>query len=173
MNVQTLSRNPTAYLRNAVRKIGAETTLNYDSEERRMEHTSFQKRGILSDFWDVTAKLPRNEQVSLAASVLVQQVAQNGPTTENRTFVRQLGSRFSNDELATLKSIVERHPLLQKRSKSDASDLLQQIETLLKDSRPLQVQENAPTPRLQPRPLSPDEIFFQTTLLKGPQKTLM
>ncbi len=141
-----------------------ETALSYDKSERRMEHSSFQPTHILMSFWDVVQRLPRQEQMSLAANAMASQVSQNGLNRESRDFVRSFKNRFNPQELETILGAVKQHPLLQKKGADTKEEFLRIIQEILEMPAAIKADDQlAPAPG-RPLPRSPEELFFQMTL---------
>jgi hypothetical protein len=141
-----------------------ETALSYDKSERRMEHSSFQPNHILMSFWDVVQRLPRQDQISLAANALASQVSQNGLNRESRDFIRSFKNRFQPQDLEAILGAVRQHPLLQKKGAATKDEFLRTIQEILEMPAAIKADDQlAPAPG-RPLPRSPEELFFQLSL---------
>lgn len=149
--------------RSTVLKAGG-NTLNYDHEERRMQHTNFQNNRLTYSFWELTNGMSRQNQISMAASVMVNQLVENGLTKDMQEFTQTIGRKFSADELQALKKEIKGHKLLLKRSGIEIDAVMKHVENLWPSlSQPYKAGE---TPKNKIPLRSPDEIFFQTAFNK-------
>lgn len=147
----------------------AETALSYDNSERRMEHSAFQASHILNSFWDVVQRLPRQDQMSLAANVMASQLSQNGLDRENRDLLRSFKNRFTPAELEGIVTQVKDHPLLQKKETAAKDEFLRVIQEILEVPASIKAQDQLTPAPGRPLPRSPEEIFFQMSLKPRPR----
>lgn len=141
-----------------------EPAITFDSTERRMEHSSFQSSDLLQDFWNLTQRMPRQDQMSLAATVLASQANQNGITNDARSFIANLKSRFTQSEIGSIRDMVENHTSLKTKSKAQINEFWNQIEQVMSDIDTREAGDSLTENGSRPLPRSPEEIFFQTTL---------
>lgn len=146
------------------RSQSVEPAITFDSTERRMEHSSFQSSDILQDFWNLTQRMPRQDQMSLAATVLASQANQNGISNDARSFIANLKSRFTDSEIDSIRGMVEKHTSLQAKSKAQINEFWSQIEQVLSDLDTREAGDSLTENDSRPLPRSPEEIYFQTTL---------
>lgn len=139
--------------------------LKFDHENKLMGASGFPKNDLLAQFWGMTDKMPKKDQISLAASVIASKVFQNGMTPENKTFIKNIKNRFSPDEIGNLESQVKAHPMIQGKPADKVADFMKELDGFLnkQNSEIGAIKQQQPTaaPRL------PEEIFFQTTLKFG------
>ena len=141
--------------------------LAFDTEERRMNHSGFQKVNLAQNFWDMTGKLPRENQIDLASSVVVNQLLQNGKLPENRSFLEGMKSRFGSQDIEGLRNSIRSHRLLQNRSENEVESWLKKVGNFFNATTPMKVGESKPSKQSPTRLSSPEAIFFQRTLLQN------
>ena len=133
----------------------------------RMEHSGFRVGGMTDDFWDSVQKMPRADQVNLAALAVISQSGKDGVNPENRHFVENLKNRFSGQELQAVRDAIRSHPLVKNRTNAEIDRLMEQLQSLWTPSAGKEAQEIAPS-RPETVPLhSPDQLFFQISLLQS------
>ena len=136
--------------------------VRYDRDGRQMAHTSFRRPDFKEAFWDVVKTLPRDQQVSLATNALASQLKQTGDSPENREFIRSFSSRFSTEEKASVKNLLETHPLFQNVPARQRGEFQFLIDRLWNEAGFQDAQQKQP--KDAPRPLTgPDELFFKTS----------
>ena len=141
------------------------TQLKFDHDNKLMGATSLAKNDLIAQFWGMTNKMPKKDQISLAASVIASKVFKNGMTPENKAFIKNIKNKFSPDEIGNLESQVRTHPMMRGKAPDKVSDFMKALQQSLdkNNSEIGSLDNNKPltTPRL------PEEIFFQTTLKFG------
>jgi len=169
VNVGSLSSSQMTYQKPVLARHTSDFVVPYDNEERRMEHTSFRGNQLLNDFWETTKKMPREDQVSLAASVWTSQVLQNGLNGECKNFYESAKSRFSSEDLNSFKQQVKSHPLLKTRNKDVLDGFLKRIDSLWSQEEQESLSEEPRFKETSPA-LSPADIFFRTSLINNKSK---
>lgn len=135
---------------------------SFDIENRQTRPNSAKKDDLVSQFWNITDSMPRENQVSFAATVMAGRIMKQGITEENKSFLQNVSNRFSPEEIGAIKKQVMNNPAVQGQSNSD-------IEKFFKDFDQFISQQNATEldplkkQQAQPRFRTPEEIFFQTT----------
>lgn len=164
MNVGTITTRSQQLETARSRNRNAEPAISFDSTERRMEHSSFRSSDILQDFWNLTQRMPRQDQMSLAATVLASQSNQNGMSSETRSFIANLKTRFSPSEIETIRGMFEKHASLKSKSETQIQDLWNQIQQVLSNNVTEETGDSLTENGTRPLPRTPEEIYFQTTL---------
>lgn len=132
----------------------------------RMEHSGFRVGGMTEDFWDSVQKMPRGDQMNLAALAVISQSSGEGVNPESRHFVQNLKNRFNNQELQAVRDTIRSHPLVKNRTSGEIDKLMEQLQGLWAPTAGKEAQDVAPV-KPETVPLrSPDQIFFQTTMLQ-------
>ncbi len=132
----------------------------------RMEHSGFRVGGMTEDFWDSVQKMPRPEQVNLAALAVISQSGNEGVNPESKHFVQNLKNRFNSQELQTVRDAIRSHPLVKNRTQGEIDKLMEQLQGLWAPTAGKEAQDIAPV-KPETVPLrSPDQLFFQTTMLR-------
>jgi hypothetical protein len=162
MNVGSLNQNLYNQITKPLKNKKAEAAITFDNTERRMEHTSLQKDDLMNQFWGMTNDMPKENQVSLAASVIVSKVFNNGITNENKGFVKSISDRFSPEEIGALKQEVKNHPMIQNKDSAQIQNFMKQFDKFLNNGT--SELEGLQKQRANPNLRTPEEIFFQTTL---------
>lgn len=162
VNINSLSQN----LFNKINKPNSikkpEAALKFDSENKLMGASTDNKDDLLSQFWSMTDKMPKEDQVSLAASVIASKVFSNGITSENKAFIKNIGNKFSPNEIGDLKNEIKSHPLIKDKSAAQVDNFIKDFEQFLaKPTSEIGALQNG---RPISTPRSPEEIFFQTTM---------
>ncbi|OQA05947.1 MAG: hypothetical protein BWY66_02141 [bacterium ADurb.Bin374] len=142
----------------------SEPAISFDSTERRMEHSSFQSSDILQDFWNLTQRMSRQDQMSLASTVLASQANQDGISSDARSFIANLKTRFSPSEIETIRGMFEKHASLKSKSDAQIQDLWNQIQQVLSGNKTEETGDSLTENDSRPLLRSPEEIYFQTTL---------
>lgn len=166
MNVQTALNTANNTLTGVKTHRSQEARILYDNEGRRMQHSEFRAGSMISSFWELTDSLPRPDQLSLAANLIVNQTMQNGMTEENRNFLEKTRERLSPEDLADLRNIIDNHPTLQRSGTAQRERLLQQIQAIWPSQQQEKSREVMGAPTERPR--TPEEIFFQSSSLWNP-----
>ncbi|HOY66180.1 MAG TPA: hypothetical protein PLP29_04775 [Candidatus Ozemobacteraceae bacterium] len=164
MNVGTLNSRMPRLESPAARSRTNEPAIIFDNTERRMEHSSFQVPNMLQDFWNLTQRMPRQDQMSFAATVLASQAGQNGISSEARPFLANLKERFSGSELDAIQKMVRNHPSLQNKPTGQIDAFWEQVEQVWSELDSQKADDGLPTREAGPAPRTPEEIYFQTTL---------
>lgn len=132
----------------------------------RMEHSGFRVGGMTEDFWDSVQKMPRADQMNLAALAVISQSGDEGVNPESRHFVQNLKNRFNSQELQTVRDAIRSHPLVKNRTSGEIDKLMEQLQGLWAPTAGKEALDVAPV-KPETVPLrSPDQIFFQTTMLR-------
>jgi hypothetical protein len=147
----------------------AEVSISFDNEGRRMNHSEFKKDDLINQFWGMTSNVPKENQISLAASVMATRVVDKGITPETKGFLQNISNRFSPEEIGSLKSEVKNHPLMRNRPQGDLEKFLEEFDAFIAGQQSNQMQ-NLQKKQANPKFRSPEEIFFQTTFLNIPQE---
>lgn len=134
----------------------------FQLEERRMKHSEVKQDNLINQFWNLTDSMPRENQVEMAASVIAGRFMEQGITSENESFIKNISNRFSPEEIGNLKDQIKNHPKTQDK---DISELERFFENLDKNVTQYQTGELNHLQKQQAKPefRSPEEIFFQTT----------
>ncbi|MEW6708579.1 MAG: hypothetical protein AB1403_02060 [Candidatus Riflebacteria bacterium] len=157
----------TRYNRTANNNSRAEVSISFDDEGRRMNHTSFNKDDLMNQFWGMTGNMPKENQISLAASVMATKVFDQGITPETKNFLQNISNRFSPEEIGSLKKEIKNHPAMQNKAKSALDKFLNDFDAFISGQQSTQM-ENLQKQQANPKFRTPEEIFFQTTFLNKP-----
>ncbi|HNW34457.1 MAG TPA: hypothetical protein PKM25_05965 [Candidatus Ozemobacteraceae bacterium] len=164
MNVGTVNTPVQRFDTPSSRNRNSEPAIIFDNAERRMEHSSFQNPNMLQDFWNLTQRMPRQDQMSLAATVLASQANQNGVSSEARPFLANLKNHFTPSEIKSIQSMVRNHPSLQNKPSGQIDAFWEQVEQVWTDLDTQKADDGIPSRNGRPALRSPEEIYFQTTL---------
>ncbi len=140
-----------------------ENSINLEDEDRRNRNTAFKREDFVSQFWNMTDSMPRENQVSFAASVIANRIMKQGMTEENKSFLQNVSNRFSPQEIGNLKAQVLNHPSVKGQSGNDVEAFLKDFDKFITSQQGSDL-EPAKKQQVSPRFKNPDEIFFQTTL---------
>lgn len=131
-------------------------------EERRMNHSQVKHDNLINQFWNLTDSMPRENKVEMAASVIAGRFMEQGITSENESFIKNISNRFSPEELGSLKNQIKNHPKTQDKDISELERLFDGLDksvTLFESDELKSLQKQQANPEFR----SPEEIFFQTT----------
>ena len=163
MNVKNYSQSTLNLFNGQQNAKTRETSLNLEDEDKRNRNTAFKRDDFLSQFWNMTDSMPRQNQISFAASVVANRIMKQGITEENKSFLQNISNRFSPEEIGTLKGEILNHPMVKNQKSSDVEAFLQNFDQFITSQKGNDLD---PTRKQQvsPRLKNSDEIFFQTTL---------
>lgn len=139
-----------------------ETSINLEAEDRRNRNSAFKKDDLLSQFWNMTDSMPRENQISFAASIVANRIMKQGITDENKSFIQNISNRFSPEEIGNLKNEILNHPAVKGKNSDDIQAFLQDFDKLITSQKAGEL-EPARKQQAGPKFRTPDEIFFQTT----------
>ncbi len=144
-----------------------ETRINLEDEGRKNRHTTDQGNDLVSQFWNMTDSMPRDNQISFAASIVANRIMKQGITDENKSFLQNISNRFSPEEIGNLKNEILNHPAVKNQANSDVETFLKDFDKFIASQKGTDLE---PTRKQQvsPRLKNPDEIFFQTTFNQQP-----
>lgn len=152
---------------NSLNNSRQEVKISFDNEERRMNHTAFSKDDLINQFWSMTNDMPKQNQISLAASVVATRVLDQGITPETKNFLQTISNRFSPEEIGALKSELKNHPMVRNKSAQTVEKFMNDFDAFIAGQQSTQM-ETLQKQQANPKFLSPEEIFFQTTFLNRP-----
>ncbi len=167
MNVSAYSQNMFSRYNKPLNNSRPEVSIGFDDEGRKMSHTSFNKDDIISQFWSMTDNMPKENQISLAASVVATKVFDQGITPETKNFLKNISNRFSPEEIGSLKTEIKNHPMIRSKANNAIEKFMNDFDAFLTGQQSTQM-ENLQKQQANPKFLSPEEIFFQTTFLIKP-----
>jgi hypothetical protein len=129
-----------------------------------MSHTGFRQDNLLNQFWNMTEAMPKENQISLAASVTASKVFNQGINAENSHFLKNISNKFSPEEIGTLKNEILNHPMVQNKASGDIEKFMKEFDAFMGSQQSTQM-ENLQKQQANPKYRTPEEIFFQTTFL--------
>lgn len=147
------------------------STSNFSLDLEKMQHSHIKQESMANRFWNITDSMPRENQIDLAASVIAGRIINEDLTTENQAFLQNISKRFTEDEVAQIKQMVEQHPNTLNRDSVEVEQILGEIKQMLTNfdkNEPSEGQEQQAHPVFY----SPDELFFRTTLKEQPAITM-
>ncbi|GAB4269156.1 MAG: hypothetical protein Kow0029_05020 [Candidatus Rifleibacteriota bacterium] len=162
MNVGTVNQSLYNRFARTNRAARNEASISLAQEGRRMNHTGFKKDDIVSQFWSLTNSMPKENQISLAASVMASKMFNQEVTPETKNFMQNLSNRFSPDEIGALKIEIRNHPMVRDKSLGEIEKFMNQLDSFISSQQSTQL-ENLQKQQANPKFRSPEEIFFQTT----------
>ena len=162
MNVGNFSQSTVSIFNGHQSTRTRENSINLESEGRHNRHTTGKADDLVSNFWNMTDSMPRQNQISFAASIVANRIMKQGITDENRSFLQNISNRFSPEEIGNLKSEIIKHPAVQNQKSSDVQTFLQDFEKFISGQKGSDL-EPARKQQVSPNLKSPDDIFFQTT----------
>lgn len=166
MNVGALNQTDLNIFKNSDKSNNKEVSISFDDQMRKMNHTDFQTDDLLSQFWNMTDKMPRDNQISLTASVMASKVFGKGVNDETKSFLKNVSNRFSPEEIGALKEEIKNHPMIRNKSDQDINNFINQFEAFISGQQNGEIndlQKQQAAPQLK----TPEELFFQTAFLKG------
>ena len=113
----------------------SETAINLEDEDRRNRHSAFKKDDLVSQFWNLTDSMPRENQISFAASIVANRVMKQGITDENKSFLQNISNRFSPAEIGNLKNEILNHPAVKGKNSGDVAAFLQDFDKLISSQK--------------------------------------
>jgi hypothetical protein len=171
MNVGNYSQTTLNIFNGKKNAATAETRINLEDEGRRNLHSAYQGNDLVSQFWNMTDSMPRDNQISFAASIVANRIMKQGITDENKSFMQNISNRFSPEEIGNLKNEILNHPAVKSKSDSDVEAFIKDFDKFIASQKGSDLE---PTRKQQvsPRIKNPDEIFFQTTFNQKPSVDL-
>ncbi|MGM0598891.1 MAG: hypothetical protein ACQETH_03630 [Candidatus Rifleibacteriota bacterium] len=166
MNVNALNQTDFNILNNNEKNNGKEVSISFDDQMRQMNHTAFQTDDLLNQFWNMTDKMPKDNQISLTASVMASKVFGKGVNDETKSFLKNVSNRFSPEEIGALKDEIKNHPMIRNKSDQDINSFINEFESFINSQQKGQMndlQKQQAAPQLK----TPEELFFQTAFLKN------
>ncbi|MDD2625054.1 MAG: hypothetical protein PHQ02_09575, partial [Candidatus Riflebacteria bacterium] len=112
----------------------------------------------------ITDSMPREGQISFAASIIANRVMQQGITGENEGFVKNIGNKFNLEEINTLKSEVRASALIKNKESHEIDAFLKNFDELIDIQKKTQL-ESAKEQQAQPKYNNPADVFFRSTML--------
>lgn len=167
MNVSAYSSNMFSRYNKPVNNNRPEVSISFDDEGRKMNHSSFNQDDLINQFWSMTDNMPKENQISLAASVVATKVFDQGITPETKNFLQNISNRFSPEEIGSLKSEIKNHPMIRSKADSSVEKFLKDFDAFLTGQQSTQM-ENLQKQQANPKFMAPEELFFQTTFLIKP-----
>ena len=164
MNVNELTQSYNNFYRQQLKRKNTNNDVNLQVNDSNSVYATVQKDDFASKIWNMTDSMPRENQISFTASVLANKMVNQGITDENKVFIKNVSNRFSNDEMNTLKTEFLNDPKVKASDASIVQEFLNSIDAIMseKDNDSLQSQlKNKNLHKFR----TPDEIFFQTSLL--------
>ncbi len=144
----------------ATKKI--DSSNSFEIEDRQMRPNPAKKDDLVSQFWNITDSMPRENQLSFAATVVAGRIMKQGITEENKSFVQNISSRFSPEEIGALKKQVMNHPSIKGQSSGDIEKFFKEFDQFISNQNTTEL-DPLKKQQAQPRFRTPEEIFFQTT----------
>lgn len=144
----------------AAKKI--DSSNSFEIENRQTRPQSARKDDLVSQFWNITDSMPRENQLSFAATVVAGRIMKQGITEENKSFMQNISSRFSPEEIGALKQQVMNHPSVKGQNTSDIEKFFKDFDQFISKQNTTEL-DPLKKQQAQPRFRTPEEIFFQTT----------
>ena len=162
MNIGKL--NQTAYSafsgNTATKKV--DTSNSFEIEDSQMRHSASKKDDLVSQFWNITDSMPRENQLSFAATVVAGRIMKQGITDENKSFMQNISNRFSPEEIGALKQEVLNHPSVKGQNSNEVEKFFKDFDQFISNQNATEL-DPLKKQQANPRFRSPEEIFFQTT----------
>lgn len=128
-----------------------------------MMHSSWSRESSLVDrFRDLTDSMPKENQISLAASLIVGHFSNEEFASEKDAFIENIVLRFDASDINSLKNQITNHPSYGKVNQNEIGKLLHQLEQM---SVNMNLNETDPALNHQALPAfrTPEELFFRST----------
>jgi hypothetical protein len=164
MNVGLINQTMMTRFNRTENRNRPEASISFEQEGRRMNHTSFKKDDLINQFWSMTDSMPKENQISLAASVMAAKVFNEGVTPETKSFMQNIGNRFSPEEIGSLKTEIRNHPMVRDKSTTEIERFMNEFDSFIAGQQTNQMQ-NLQKQQANPKFRTPEELFFQTTFL--------
>jgi hypothetical protein len=164
MNIGMIRQNTLGKIPQTDRQNKDQAAISFEEEGRRMNHTAFNKDDLLNQFWNMTNSMPKDNQISLAASVTASKVFDQGITAETTNFLKTLSRRFSPEDIGSLKNEIRNHPMIKNKSSEDIEKFINEFDAFISSQQTGQT-ETLQKQQANPKFRTPEELFFQTTFL--------
>ena len=135
---------------------------SFSVESRPTKHSAANKDDLVSKFWNLTDSMPRENQVSFAATVVAGRIARQGITDENKSFLQNISNRFSPEEIGAIRQQVMNHPTVKGNEGVDIDKFIREFDQFIKTQKSDEL-ESMKKQQANPALLKPEDIFFQTT----------
>lgn len=143
----------------------SEVTLDFSADlnsSAASKGTSFDN--LVDKYFNITDSMPREGQISFAASIVANRVMQQGITGENEGFVKNIGNKFNLEEINTLKSEVRASALIKNKESHEIDAFLKNFDELIDIQNKTEL-ESAKEQQAQPKYNNPADVFFRATML--------
>lgn len=167
MNVGSINQNMFTKYARPTDKNRSEASISFEEEGRRMDHTAFKKDDMINQFWSMTDSMPKENQISLTASVMASKVFNKESTPETKNFLQNVSNKFSPEEIGTLKAEIRNHPLVRNKAMNEVEKFMNEFDTFISSQQSTQM-ESLQKQQANPKFKSVEEIFFQMTLNEKP-----
>lgn len=124
--------------------------------------TSFDN--LVDKYFNITDSMPRDGQISFAASIIANRVMPQGITGENEGFVKNIGKKFNLEEINTLKSEVRASALIKNKESQEIDAFLKNFDEFINIQKKAEL-ESIKEQQAQPRYNNPADVFFRATML--------
>lgn len=165
MNVDNYTQHALSVFQQRLRR--AETSnddVNVQVNNSNSVSATMQQDDFASQIWNMTDSMPRENQISFTATVLANRMTSQGVTNANKAFLKNVSNRFSADELGTLKAEILSDPSMQTADKEVVQEFMNSLDEIMNKKANDDLQSQLKQQNLH-KFRTPDEIFFQTTLL--------
>jgi len=136
---------------------------SYSIDSRATKHTADKKDDLVNKFWNLTDSMPRENQVSFAATVVAGRIARQGITDENKSFMQNISNRFSPEEIGAIRQQVMNHPSTKGHEGVDIDKFIREFDQFISSQKSTEL-EPLKKQQANPAMMKPEEIFFRTTL---------
>ena len=164
MNVNELTQSYNNFYRQQLKRKNSNNDVNLQVNDSNSVYATVQKDDFASTIWNMTDSMPRENQISFTASVLANKMVNQGVTNENKDFLKNVSNRFSNEEMNTLKAEFLNDPKVKSSDASIVQQFLNSIDEIITEKNDDSLQTQLKSKNLH-KFRTPDEIFFQTSLL--------
>lgn len=165
MNINELTRSYSNYYQKQIqKKLNNNNDVNLKVNDSNSVYATMQQDSFASTIWNMTDSMPREDQISFTASVLANKMVNQGVTDENKNLLKNISKRFSSDEMSTLKSEIMNDPNVKSGDAAIVQEFLSSIDEIMEDKANEALQSQLKEKNLH-KFRTPDEIFFQTSLL--------
>lgn len=164
MNVNEVNSSVAAFYHNKIQNKYENNDVNLQVNDSNSTYATVQQDDFASVIWNMTDSMPRENQIAFTAEVITSKLLHQGATDENKAFLKNISSRFSNDEMNTLRTEIMNDPKIQQSDAESVKEFLTSLDEILSDNANEALQSQLKQQNLH-KFRSMDEIFFQTSLL--------
>ena len=164
MNVNELTQSFSNYYHSQIKKKYNNSDVNLQVNESNSVYATMQQDSFENTIWNMTDSMPRQDQISFTATVLTNKMLNQGVTEDNKAFLKNVSNRFSTDEMNDLKSKIMNNPKVKASDAAIVQEFLGSIDEIVNERNNEALQSQLKNKNLH-KFRTPDEIFFQTSLL--------